>query len=143
VGISVSWQLGKFLDKAIDIVPCHMIMARIVAAASHHNCVFVGNPAGTKSTVTQIKGSSTWHNLCSELCCTPAAKQHDGVGKRCWSPSHVRKSCRACCVQVRPAGASSCPRDAGFFFCWSRIPPTHNQPSPRQEGDAMADSWSR
>ena len=58
--------------------PCHVIMK---IAASHHNRVFVGNPAGMPSTVKQCKGSSTcnkekgenlytsktWHNLGSEL----------------------------------------------------------------------------
>ena len=39
-----------------------------------------------------FKGN-TWHNLCSELCCTaPAAKQDNGVGKRRRRPSRVIRS---------------------------------------------------
>ena len=44
-------------------------------------------------------------------------------------------------VQVRPAGASSCPSEARFFI-GSRPPATYNQPSLGQEGDGMLGPWS-
>ena len=104
------WYRPHFLTKpASETSPCHIIMKRS-GAASHHNRVFFGNPASSPSTVTQCKGFSTcnkekmktwpilktWHNLGSEFCCImEAAKQHDGVGKRWWNPSHMSTSCRA------------------------------------------------
>ena len=84
--------------------PCDII---IILSSGHHNCVIIGNPAGQKSTVTQCKGSSTcnkedenflllktWHNLCSELCfcIIMTAQQHNGVGKRWWTPGHMEIS---------------------------------------------------
>jgi len=81
VGPSFLWQLGKFLDKAIDIVPCYVITISTISSG-HHNRVAVGNPAGIISTVAQRKGFSTWQNLCIVPRSTiSSAEQHDGVGK--------------------------------------------------------------
>ena len=147
---------------------------RRIAAAGHHNCVFVGNPAGTPfSTVDQIKGSSTcnkenlktWPLLkpgtISAVCFAasslpPSSTMESGrdVGVHCtWS---IRATLLSefvisvkdmkgwpCGVQVGPASVSSFPSNA-CFFCGSpsRIPPAHNQPSPRQEGEPMTGSLS-
>ena len=44
-------------------------------------------------------------------------------------------------IQVRPAGAPTCPRSARFTE--SRNIPTDDQSSPGQEGEAVAKSWLR
>merc|ERR1711899_80376 len=78
--ISTLRQLWELLHKAADIVPGDKI---VTPASSHHNAFPVGNPTGSISTVTQLKGFSSWHSLCSEIICTaPAAKQDNGVVER-------------------------------------------------------------
>ena len=42
-------------------------------------------------------------------------------------------------MEVKPHGAACNPRDARVKV----ISPTDNQPPPRQEGEAVADSWLR
>ena len=59
-------------------------------AASHHNRVFLGNPAGFVSTVTQIKGSSacnkekvkTWADIVRTENATESKSQKGFVGNK-------------------------------------------------------------
>ena len=44
-------------------------------------------------------------------------------------------------MQLRPAGGPTCPRNARFVDHWTAA--TDDQPSPRQEGEAVANSWLR
>ena len=44
-------------------------------------------------------------------------------------------------MQLRPAGAPTCPRNARFADHGTA--PTDDQPSPGQEGEAVANSWFR